>query len=257
MPVTDVYKRLKLATMKENTEKYVAEYLLKYDGNIRKLTIKQIQEECYVSIATPTRLAKSLGYDGFNELKYALVECCEENTEYIPSSIDTFNVFSTIDVIIERLKVSLNDQSIVKILELLSKADEITIFTHDRDAEIAHELQKKLVRNQKFASVLTNIELQEMYSRRDNNGNVAIGIICQGTGSDILEYLQKAKQRGAKVLLFTSKTIPDESKKDFDFNVEVDTTLLQYKCDSEVTTLPLRMSFDIISTLFSYQNMSH
>lgn len=57
-----------------NNEGRLAKVLLDYKGDYKKLKIREIVEVAHVSNSTATRLAKSLGLLGYNELCYALAE---------------------------------------------------------------------------------------------------------------------------------------------------------------------------------------
>ncbi|MFV0498419.1 MAG: MurR/RpiR family transcriptional regulator [Bacilli bacterium] len=65
---------LREKSKEHNNEGILAKALLDYSGDYKTLKIREIVEVAHVSNSTATRLAKSLGLQGYNELCYELAE---------------------------------------------------------------------------------------------------------------------------------------------------------------------------------------
>ena len=56
------------------SEKVAADYILNYKKNYENLSISKMSEKANISQPTIIRFARALGYKGFKELKYALLQ---------------------------------------------------------------------------------------------------------------------------------------------------------------------------------------
>ncbi|MDU5913329.1 MAG: hypothetical protein E6Z21_03505 [Anaerococcus vaginalis] len=69
----NIIKKLK------KSELDVFTFLNKNSDRLLAMTIDEVAQKCFVSNATITRTAKKMGYKGFTELKYSLVNNLNSN----------------------------------------------------------------------------------------------------------------------------------------------------------------------------------
>ncbi len=70
-----IIPKLEKISLESGNMALIANYLLKYEGDLSELKVKEICEELYISVASATRLAKYMGLNGFSELKtYLAIE---------------------------------------------------------------------------------------------------------------------------------------------------------------------------------------
>ena len=63
-------------------EKRIVDYIMNNPDGVY-LGVKELCEKCSVSVATPVRLSKKLGFSGFSEFRMFFIKNCPEHREYI------------------------------------------------------------------------------------------------------------------------------------------------------------------------------
>ena len=69
-----------------NTEKRIVEYILEKSHSFSNIKITDMANDLYLSSNTIIRLCKNLGYSGFSELKYNIVNAMKEESILIKLS---------------------------------------------------------------------------------------------------------------------------------------------------------------------------
>ena len=104
-----------------NTEKRIVEYILEKSHSFSNIKITDMANDLYLSSNTIIRLCKKLGYSGFSELKYNIVNANKSNNEIDldSSHISIHNsVVKTLSLINQMIYVLLQLKYIIQI-ELL------------------------------------------------------------------------------------------------------------------------------------------
>ena len=81
--ITENYKKL------SDSEKQVIDYVLGFKIK-KELKIKIIEESLYISSSTIIRACKKIGYDSFNQFKFALINSEHEEVLKNNKTIDIF-----------------------------------------------------------------------------------------------------------------------------------------------------------------------
>lgn len=202
------WKKLIRTSEEETVESEVARFLLEYEGSYQKLQIKDIQDACYVSVATPTRLAKHLGFEGFNHLKYILEQ---ERLHQIKKEKESCNVrnivyFESLQTILKQTSVLLNEKDLYCVVEAIASSDRIDFYATGRTQLVAYDFHKQLIRLQKFSTAFSDSYEQDIQSTRAQINTVAFGVSASGKNERVFQNLERAKQQGAKTILLTVHT---------------------------------------------------
>src|SRR5699024_2695156 len=143
----------------------IAEYLLKnlYRTN---LTINTISEECHISNASVTRFSKSIGYEGFSELKkeYELIKLGKNemkidllslNKMFSSNEDNTTNLqkeFNQVGQDIIEFNKEINLNQINELCDLIHTSNNIHIFSTQIPGDIGNILQNMLLTAGKFVT---------------------------------------------------------------------------------------------------------
>ena len=124
-----------------NSEKQVAEYLLKNPFYVSNLNASELGDRTYTSKATVFRLCKKIGIYSFEELKKALDREMREK-EHLDSLLakepfhknssiaDIVNILpSFYDTAINNTKLRINQNSIARIVRQINEAEKIDIYS--------------------------------------------------------------------------------------------------------------------------------
>lgn len=191
------YKKL------SENEQEVIDFILKFD-RIEKLKLKDIKESLFISNATIIRTCKKLGYNTFNELKYAFIQSKKEKMEEEAG-------FSDFSLLVEVIKKDIlttlelvDEQTVNIICESILNARRIFSVGTGSSSQVAAEFNRKL----KLIDLWSN-DYQDQFSIERipqivTKDDVVVVFSLSGEVTDTNETLIKAKQQGAKVIAVTN-----------------------------------------------------
>ncbi|MEI3164022.1 MAG: MurR/RpiR family transcriptional regulator [Lachnospirales bacterium] len=199
------------------SEKIAADYILNYKKNYENLSISKISEKANISQPTIIRFARALGYKGFKELKYALIQnqptsnkkqlipmgglqlTGDEKIEDIPAKVTL-----TITSLLENALKSISITDYIKLINVLKNSKNITIFAIENSAATAIDLNVKLSYLGLNCTYNTDPYLQKVNAANLKKGDVAIGISYSGCSAITVENLKTAKKSGATTVALTN-----------------------------------------------------
>ncbi len=241
-----IIKKMKEISEKKNISTSVlALYLLNYEGDILDLKIKPLCDAARVSYATPTRLAQQLGLNGFRELKYELIAYKDMRNKMVLNDgildIDSYkySLSASIDLCFKTISVL----DINYIASQIIKKDRIKIYGVGQSHLIGLDLHSKLVRFDKIS--LCPSSESEMYtsSKLASYKDLIIGISYSGNTKQVIEALNRAKEKGATTILFTTR-----NKDEFNYDHVIELNLLENEISnlSMISNTLLLIIFDFI-----------
>ncbi|MFV0288765.1 MAG: MurR/RpiR family transcriptional regulator [Mycoplasmatales bacterium] len=192
---------------KNKTSYYsIAQYLLKAE-DITRVSIKELIDNCYVSVSTPTRLAKYLGYEGFKELKYEIKLAkkyeAKAKKEFLASGEYFLKLNESLNITFEHV----DNELIQTIAKLIYRSARVNIFAIADTSLVALDFTYKLERLNKNVNCYSDYHLQQVYANLSELEDLCIGISYSGSTQEVLNNLKLCKERGAKTILITSRNI--------------------------------------------------
>lgn len=198
------------------SEKKVADFIKNFRGKAENLTMKQVAKESGVSEPSVMRFAKSLGLDGFNELKYSLIKRNKDETGTMKplhgfdiSRNDTIEmipgkIVMTIEKQINSMLEAISLKSYSDVIESISNAENIDIYSVENSVSSANDLATKLLYLGINVKMYTDAYLQKISAYNLSEKDVAIGISYSGNSKDTVEMIKTAKKKGAKTIVITN-----------------------------------------------------
>lgn len=190
-----------------NSEKQVADYLLKNPFVIGELNASELGDKTYTSKATVFRLCKKLGMCSFEELKKTLDREMREK-EYLDSllSKEPFHKHSSIadivnilpsfyDTAINNTKLKINQNSIARIVKQINEAEKIDIYSSGITSTCAKTAQFKFMSAGKECAVYSSVNEHYVMANRNKN---TLAILLSFTGGNpgivrAAKYLKRLK----------------------------------------------------------------
>lgn len=199
------------------SEKVAADYILNFKKDYENLSIIKMSEKANISQPTIIRFAKALGYSGFKELKYALIQNepaakkmktspfeglainKDEKLENIPAKI-TATAFQ----LLENSLKSISPDEYCRLIESIKNARSIGIYAIENSDVTAIDLNIKL-----SYLGLNCIWNSDPYTQRISASNlkpddVAIGISYSGCSKITVDNLKTARESGATTVAITN-----------------------------------------------------
>lgn len=194
-----------------NTERKLAEYILKNKDEVISLSAQDLSDKADISPAAVVRFSKTLGYKGFTALK---VDLAKDRDEKENDTSVLINEDDTIKDIIRKVKVSnissieetielMNIDTIKNAIEAIIKAKRIYLFGIGASGLVAMDLQQKLLRINKSTLYQMDPHAQISSAVHIEKGDIAIGISYSGETKEVNFPLKLAKENGAETIAIT------------------------------------------------------
>jgi len=175
-------------------------------------TIKRVAREAGVSEAMVVKTAKKLGYEGFRELRAALVEYKSQATvdmheEVKPEdSAETIlrKVFRTSIQALEETLAILDVRAFERAAGLIGKARQLDCYGLGGSAQIARDVAHKFLRIGIRCAVFDDTHMMAMSASLLADGDVVIAFSHSGRTIAVLEAAEIARKNGARVIALTN-----------------------------------------------------
>lgn len=166
-----------------STDKDIAEYIINNPNELSKMTtISNFSTVSKFSVGSIVRFCKKLGFEGFSEFKFYIVNNLitfdvQDNDSYLDSLVSTY--INEINL----MKHQLDLDTLSSLAHKIKNANRVVILGKNSSYVAAQQLQLRLIRNG-MSSLVLNDELT-MYSYVDmlNEKDVVILFSVGGTGS--------------------------------------------------------------------------
>ena len=188
-------------------EQRITELLLARDFD-DTLPLKQVADESQVSEAMVVKTAKKLGFDGFRELRAALVEykrlptvdMHEEVTPEDTAEMILKKVFRTSVQALEETLAILDIAAFKRAADLIHVSRQRDFYGLGGSAQIARDAAHKFLRIGIRASVFDDTHMMAMSANLLGPGDLAIAFSHSGRSSGLVDAVQFAKGNGASII---------------------------------------------------------
>ena len=201
------------------SEKKVADYVLANEVVCGKISLEKLAERSGVSQPTVVRFVKALGYEGFKEFRYQIIEDianrkkaqrdagemygypirAEENLKLIPAKV----VASSVKIMENMLK-SISGEDFEQTIRMLSEAQRIVICGVENSAAAARDLMIKLLYLGYDCRYDEDSYIQHILAASLSEQDVMIGISYSGQSKDTVDIMKAAKKTGAHTICVTN-----------------------------------------------------
>ncbi len=221
----DILEKLEEVSFERNSQGRLARYLLEKD-DVTNLKIQDLMDECYISVATATRLSKKVGLKGFGELKVYLIEAKSKDRNAVNGgvTITTKTYGHNLSESIVNTFINLNERMLNKIVESIHMSDAVDFYAVGGTNLIAQDFAFKLGRINKHVTYYADFHMQYIRAKNSTKKTVAIAISYSGTTPEILRALEIARENGATTILITVDSADDLKFVDYSLVVETAST---------------------------------
>lgn len=195
--------------------KKLADYIFNHTSETQYLSISALAEKSSVSEATITRFCHGLGLSGYNEFKLALAKSDRitdlgdpSNSPETITSEDSFNTIfhkihaSNIVSLNETLEL-LNEEAIIKAVDLLSEAERVYCFGHGGSMVMAMEAWARFsTATSKFIHI-SDSHMQSMATALATLKDSILFFTYSGSTRDMVDIMETAKKRKIPIILIT------------------------------------------------------
>ena len=192
----------------------VLDYILDNPNSAIECNIHQLSELAYCSASTIVRLCRKLGFDGYRDLRRALVyeiavrkENTKEKTHHIQSSSQLVDIIDAITykniASLEESMQLLDPDEVKKCVDLLCQCDTILLFALGASHLVAVDAFMKFQRINKRCSCCCDVHAQYLQAKNASVNDVAIIISYSGCTEEMIHCAQDLQARGTPIIVIT------------------------------------------------------
>lgn len=196
-------------------ERKVADCIFSLQAEVQRMSISELAESSGVAEATVSRFCRTLRLDGFNALKLAIAAA----TAAVPNDIladlgrditpqDSITEMSRkllaedTDAIMQTMR-SLRPDVVSAAADLLTRADKVYCMGQGSSMVMAMEACHLFSTTWPNYFTIEGSHFQVMTASMVSHRDVLLFFSYSGSTKDILEVMQQARERQAKIILFT------------------------------------------------------
>ncbi|NWQ39709.1 MurR/RpiR family transcriptional regulator [Bacillus sp. EB106-08-02-XG196] len=193
------------------SERKIAHFILENPQSILNSTVNDIGAQAKTSGAAVIRLCKSLGLNGFQDLKVRiagdLVKPAEQGYRDIEPGESYFSIVQkTTSNSIQSIRDSaemINYEELERAVQTLLSAQNVHFFGIGASNIIAKDAQQKFLRIQKNATAFTDTHLVATLIANAKKDDVVFAISHSGETAEVIKVTSLAKERGVKTISLT------------------------------------------------------
>jgi DNA-binding MurR/RpiR family transcriptional regulator len=193
------------------SERKIAQFILENPRSILNSTVNDIGTQAKTSGAAVIRLCKSLGLNGFQDLKVRiagdLVKPAEQGYRDIEPGESYFSIVQkTTSNSIQSIRDSeeiINYEELERAVQTLLPAQNVHFFGIGASNIIAKDAQQKFLRIQKNATAFTDTHLVATLIANAGKDDVVFAISHSGETAEVVKVMALAKERGVKTISLT------------------------------------------------------
>lgn len=201
------------------SEKKVADYVLDNKDMCKKISLEQLAERCNVSQPTVIRFVKAMGYKGFTDFRYAIIEDISKESDiknetyamygYTVNPMDDLKqipsrVISSSIKTIENMLKSISGEEFEKVIHIISSADKIVLCGVENSIAAAKDLMTKLLYLGYNCVYDEDYYIQNIRASSLTENDLVIGISYTGQSKSTVDIMKSAKKAGAKTICITN-----------------------------------------------------
>ena len=209
--------------------KQIAGLVLSQPEEITRMSIAALAQQANVSEPTIMRFCRSLGFSGFTDFKFSLVEELALRSNYIHTNTDGLDSDSYILQVthssisaLQKMENTLNEADITNTVRLLSQAKQILFWGFGTSTVVAMDAYEKFFRWGISCSVCSDPHLMSMQAAITAPGDVVFIVSHTGVSRDLLQNARIAQQAGATVVALTRNGSPLDKICDRSVNVDLE-----------------------------------
>ncbi len=192
------------------SEKAVARWVVEHYERVPHLSMGRVAQESGVSDTTVLRLCRTLGFQGFTELKFRCIQDLASETVGRADTADDAGGHAVVRTVFAQAAQALADTLAVmdgatfqEAVERLAGADRILIIGVGTSIPVVESMYQRLFRLGLNCRAQTDAYLQLMDAALVKPGDVVVGISHTGASLDPIATLRTARQAGAFTMCIT------------------------------------------------------
>ncbi|MGF3054159.1 MurR/RpiR family transcriptional regulator [Microbacterium sp. YY-03] len=192
------------------TERLVVDAIAQDRGKATELTAQELAEWAGVGRTTVIRAAQALGYEGYSQLRVALVQelASESSAPVVESDASSLGVIRgrmlQVGSRLEHTLAVLTPEAIDSVLDTLDTADRVLVVGNGLSGPLAMALVMRLNAAGRSVEYFADPIAQQIAAKQLGAGSALFVLSGSGASRPTLEVMNAAQESGARVIAVTS-----------------------------------------------------
>lgn len=190
------------------SEARIAKYLTDHPEEVIKNSIQEVAKGCGVSVASVSRLASTLGYKDWKEMRLSLAmdSKAPENPVFSnitgedPDDVVARKVFEATAMSVRETYEQLDKKKLSKLVAAIKKTNRIVFYGSGGSGCIARDESLRFAHLELSAEAYSEEFQMMLQASRMKKGQIAVGFSNSGRSRATVGVLAEAKKRGALVV---------------------------------------------------------
>lgn len=188
----------------------IADYLAQHAEDAQYLSISALAKACGVAEATIFRFCRSLGFDGYNEMKISLAKAnamASPGAAKLEPGMDTRTLcghaYTATVQALSGARAALDPEAVDKAATLLQRARQVFCFGQGSNQLLADDIWARFASVSNKFRTAGDAHLQAVAASLMGPEDAVLFVSYSGSTRDMMDTLHLAKDRGAKIILLT------------------------------------------------------
>ncbi|WP_327044093.1 MurR/RpiR family transcriptional regulator [Microbispora sp. NBC_01189] len=192
----------------------IARLILDDPASVAHSTITEVSAISGISEATIVRTARSLGFAGYSQLRFALAAAVARDTpeRLVPGDLAPDDPLTDVIAKVARAEAQaladtaaqLDPDALAAVVDAVAAARRVDVYGVGASGLVAADMVQKLLRIGLPGNHFTDAHLALTSAALLREGDVAVGVSCTGETPDVLGPVRAARGAGATVVAITN-----------------------------------------------------
>lgn len=184
-----------------DTEKAVMEYINEHEDNLTNLSITDIAENSYTSIATVCRAIQKCGFQGISELRYYMKQETKVNDYPNMANEIVAKSYRECTKSLDNIRIT----SVLKSAEIINNAKIVYIYARGFTTLVAEEFQMQIQLLGFHTVIVKDVMWMAKTDQLVTEEDAVIILSVANSTPELAESARIAKEKNAKVIVCTCK----------------------------------------------------
>lgn len=186
------------------SEHKIYDYIVSNREKVLYYSLTELSEACRVAEATVLRFFKKLGFKGFQEFKFSYAQEVADTSTDDSDRTYAGKIKNNIIQAIENTHDIVDMDVLNTVIDKIDATDDLLIFGVGASGIAGMDMQNRLMRIGKHATVITDPHAQVMRASTARENTVVVAMSLTGSTKDIVDSVKIAKEKNATVIAITN-----------------------------------------------------
>ncbi len=186
------------------SERKISQYILDHMDEVIFMSVTDLSEVVGVGEATILRFCQKIGFKGYQNFKILLAKDMQDKKVHTGHERYIDVIHQNLIEVLDNTRQLIDEKSLQKAIDLILTKSSVYAFGVGSSGILAQDLSSRCVRYGKIIHPIVDGHFQCIHAATFSGDEVVIAISQTGSTFDMVNAVEVAKQRGAKIIAITN-----------------------------------------------------